>query len=71
MFRDLINPKTIGSDIVAGLTLGIANIPDAMASAILAGTKTVDLLLHPLEIDTQTLTACRPLPASERRAVVL
>lgn len=27
------------ADLVAGLTAGIANIPDAMASAILAGTK--------------------------------
>lgn len=30
-----------GADLVAGLTAGIANIPDAMASAILAGTNPV------------------------------
>jgi MFS superfamily sulfate permease-like transporter len=28
-----------GADVTAGLTTGIANIPDVMASAILAGTK--------------------------------
>lgn len=29
------------ADIIAGVTAGIANIPDAMASAILAGTNPV------------------------------
>ena len=37
MFRDLINPKTIVSDSVAGLTLGIESIPDAMASGLAGG----------------------------------
>ena len=32
MVRDLFNPKTVVSDCVAGLTLGIESIPDAMAS---------------------------------------
>jgi hypothetical protein len=33
MFRNLFNPKTTGKDAVAGFTLGIESIPDAMASA--------------------------------------
>ncbi len=33
--------STLGSDIIAGLTTGVANIPDAMASAILAGANPV------------------------------
>jgi SulP family sulfate permease len=33
--------KNLVPDVVAGLTTGIANIPDAMASAILAGVNPV------------------------------
>jgi SulP family sulfate permease len=36
MKRQFFNPKTLVSDTVAGLTLGIESIPDAMASALLA-----------------------------------
>jgi len=36
MKKSLYNAKTIASDTVAGLTLGIESIPDAMASALLA-----------------------------------
>jgi len=32
-----MNRKHLVSDLVAGLTTGIADIPDAMASAVLAG----------------------------------
>lgn len=35
------SPSHWASDLIAGLTAGIANIPDAMASAILAGTNPV------------------------------
>jgi len=41
MFRDLINRKTIVSDSVAGLTLGIESIPDAMASGLLAAVNPI------------------------------
>ncbi len=41
MFQDLINPKTIVSDSVAGLTLGIESIPDAMASGLLAAVNPI------------------------------
>jgi SulP family sulfate permease len=41
MIRDLINPKTIITDSVAGLTLGIESIPDAMASGLLAGVNPI------------------------------
>ena len=37
MKRLAINRKTIGSDLVAGLTLGIESVPDSMAAAVLAG----------------------------------
>lgn len=33
--------STLASDVIAGLTTGVANIPDAMASAILAGANPV------------------------------
>ena len=36
-----INRKTIGKDIIAGLTAAIAGIPDGMASATLAGVNPV------------------------------
>jgi len=42
MFQDLINPKTIVSDSVAGLTLGIESIPDAMASGLLAAVNPIN-----------------------------
>ena len=42
MSRDLINPKTIVSDSVAGLTLGIESIPDAMASGLLAAVNPIN-----------------------------
>jgi len=35
--RFRIDRRTIGSDLVAGLTLGVESVPDAMASAVLAG----------------------------------
>jgi SulP family sulfate permease len=41
LIRDLINPKTIISDSVAGLTLGIESIPDAMASGLLAAVNPI------------------------------
>jgi SulP family sulfate permease len=41
MFRNLFNPKTAGKDAVAGLTLGIESIPDAMASALLAAVNPI------------------------------
>ncbi len=41
MIRDLINPRTIVSDTVAGLTLGIESIPDAMASGLLAAVNPI------------------------------
>jgi SulP family sulfate permease len=41
MFRDLINRKTIVADSVAGLTLGIESIPDAMASGLLAAVNPI------------------------------
>jgi SulP family sulfate permease len=44
MFRDIINPKTITSDVVAGLTLGIESIPDALASGVLAGVNPIHAL---------------------------
>ena len=39
--RQFINPKTIGNDAAAGLTLGIESIPDAMASALLAAVNPI------------------------------
>jgi len=39
--RDLFNPKTVASDCVAGLTLGIESIPDAMASGLLAAVNPI------------------------------
>jgi len=42
MLRDLINPKTIVDDSVAGLTLGIESIPDAMASGLLAAVNPIN-----------------------------
>ncbi len=36
MSRQFFNPRTIVTDTVAGLTLGIESIPDAMASGLLA-----------------------------------
>jgi len=42
MFQDLINRKTIVSDSVAGLTLGIESIPDAMASGLLAAVNPIN-----------------------------
>ncbi|MCK4898095.1 MAG: SulP family inorganic anion transporter, partial [Anaerolineales bacterium] len=41
MLRQYFNPKTIVSDTVAGLTLGIESIPDAMASALLAAVNPI------------------------------
>ena len=41
MVRDLFNPKTVASDCVAGLTLGIESIPDAMASGLLAAVNPI------------------------------
>jgi SulP family sulfate permease len=42
MTRELINPRTIVDDCVAGLTLGIESIPDAMASGLLAGVNPIN-----------------------------
>ena len=36
MNRNFYNPKTLATDTIAGVTLGIESIPDAMASALLA-----------------------------------
>jgi len=41
MKRNYFNPKTVISDSVAGLTLGIESIPDAMASALLAAVNPI------------------------------
>ena len=41
MFRNFFNPKTAIKDMVAGLTLGIESIPDAMASALLAAVNPI------------------------------
>jgi SulP family sulfate permease len=41
MFKDLFNPRTVVSDCVAGLTLGIESIPDAMASGLLAAVNPI------------------------------
>lgn len=41
MARHFFNPKTISSDITAGVTLGVESIPDAMASALLAGVNPI------------------------------
>ena len=41
MFRNIINRRTIVDDTVAGLTLGIESIPDAMASALLAAVNPI------------------------------
>jgi SulP family sulfate permease len=39
--RFKISRRTIGSDLVAGLTLGVESVPDAMASAVLAGVNPI------------------------------
>jgi len=39
--RYKISRRTIGSDLVAGLTLGVESVPDAMASAVLAGVNPI------------------------------
>ncbi|MFC1959681.1 SulP family inorganic anion transporter [Chloroflexota bacterium] len=41
MAQESTQRNNLVPDLVAGLTTGIANIPDAMASAILAGTNPV------------------------------
>ena len=41
MSRHYFNPKTIVSDTIAGFTLGIESIPDAMASALLAAVNPI------------------------------
>jgi SulP family sulfate permease len=41
MKRNYFNPKTVVSDTIAGLTLGIESIPDAMASALLAAVNPI------------------------------
>lgn len=41
MRRHLFNSKTFFSDLSAGITLGIESIPDAMASALLAGVNPI------------------------------
>jgi SulP family sulfate permease len=41
MERLKIDPKTIGQDFVAGLTLSVESIPDGMASAVLAGVNPI------------------------------
>jgi SulP family sulfate permease len=41
MKRLAINRETIGSDVVAGLTLGIESVPDSMAAAVLAGVNPI------------------------------
>jgi SulP family sulfate permease len=41
MLRRFFNPRTLVSDTVAGLTLGIESIPDAMASALLAAVNPI------------------------------
>ena len=41
MSRNLFNRKTVIDDTVAGLTLGIESIPDAMASALLAAVNPI------------------------------
>ena len=39
--RFKISRRTIGSDLVAGLTLGVESVPDSMASAVLAGVNPI------------------------------
>lgn len=41
MRKSLYNPKTVAMDTIAGLTLGIESIPDAMASALLAAVNPI------------------------------
>lgn len=41
MSRHYFNPRTVISDSVAGFTLGIESIPDAMASALLAAVNPI------------------------------
>ena len=41
MRKHLYNPKTLVMDTIAGLTLGIESIPDAMASALLAAVNPI------------------------------
>ena len=44
MTEEITKQNTLVPDAVAGLTTGIANIPDAMASAILAGVNSSDIM---------------------------
>ena len=41
MTRHVFNPKTVSDDVAAGVTLGVESIPDAMASALLAGVNPI------------------------------
>ena len=41
MARHYFNPRTAASDAIAGMTLGIESIPDAMASALLAAVNPI------------------------------
>jgi SulP family sulfate permease len=41
MFRNIVNLKTIGKDILAGLILGIESIPDSLAAGVLAGVNPI------------------------------
>ena len=53
MIKENTKENTLVPDAVAGLTTGIANIPDAMASAILAGVNPCPgNLAHPLIHET-------------------
>ena len=53
-------------DLIAGLTTGVANIPDAMASAILAGVNPVQGL-YAVMIGTPLGALLRQLGLHERR----
>ena len=39
--KDFFNRKTVGADLVAGLTLGIESVPDGMASGLLAAVNPI------------------------------
>jgi SulP family sulfate permease len=39
--KDFFNRKTLGSDLIAGLTLGIESVPDGMASGLLAAVNPI------------------------------
>ena len=41
MDRFRVNQRTIGSDLIAGLTLGVESVPDAMAAGVLAGVNPI------------------------------